>query len=57
MPAPDNLCNSLTHQDSLREIQNLREQIYRLKGTTVRHAVGFRMRVLMRRGVYAPLPS
>jgi len=30
------LCNSLTQQDGLREVQNLREQIYRVKGTTVR---------------------
>jgi hypothetical protein len=28
--------NSITYQDSLQEVQNLREQIYRVKGTTVR---------------------
>ena len=32
----DNHHNSLTQQDSLREVQNLREQIHRVKGTTVR---------------------
>ena len=39
MPAPPaltRLYNSLTQQDGLREVQNLREQIYRVKGTTVR---------------------
>ena len=34
---PDNHHNSLTQQDTLREVQNLREQIHRVKGTTVRH--------------------
>lgn len=35
-PGLTRFCNSLTQQDGLREVQNLREQIYRVKSTTVR---------------------